>query len=95
MKTRAYDGKYLTKILHYLTEDAWNYFDIITFLTFYLAMGIRFSPIFGTIFYIDSESSYEIARVLYCLSLTFYYFRTLGMVSCLSFCGPKIIMIKV
>ena len=95
LETRAPDSSIVTKIKKFFTENKWNMFDMLIFLTFYLTLSIRFSPIYGKVYYIASETCYESARVLYCINSILWYIRILPMISCVPFWGPKIIIIQV
>ena len=94
IKLKNYDNKFFSKLKNFFSHDKWNIFDILLFSTFYAAMIVRLLPIYGNVFFLGKESCYEVARVLYACDLIFWYIRILQKVSCLTFWGPKIIIIE-
>jgi hypothetical protein len=95
LKKRTFDQKFLTKLKTFYSEDKWNIFDLFLFFTFYAGLCIRLLPIYGEhVLYFANDSCYELARVFYCVDLILWYIRILQKVSCLTFWGPKIIIIQ-
>ncbi len=95
LKKRTFDQKFFTKLKCFYKEDKWNIFDIFLFLIFYAGLCIRLLPMYGGhVFNLGGENCYELARVLYCINLILWYIRILQKVSCLTFWGPKIIIIQ-
>ncbi|CAF0775680.1 unnamed protein product [Brachionus calyciflorus] len=88
------DNKIITKIKSFYLDNKWNIFDFFVYFIFFVAFGIRFSPIFGNVFFIGIENCYEVSRVLYCIDLILWYTKVFQLVSCVPFWGPKIIIIK-
>ncbi|XP_070581223.1 transient receptor potential cation channel subfamily M member 5-like [Ptychodera flava] len=66
-------------------SDAWNLFDLAMFSLFITSVILRFT--------LKSES-FAAARVIYCITLMFFYFRLLHMGFVQKDIGPKIIMIS-
>lgn len=95
LKMKNYDQKFFAKLKNFFAEDKWNIFDVLLFLIFYAAMCVRLLPMYGNVIvFFGSENCYEVARVLYAFDLILWYIRILQKVSCLTFWGPKIIIIE-
>lgn len=91
---KTFDQKFFTKLKCFYTDDKWNLFDVPLFCTFYAGLCVRLLPMYGKVDYFGNEDCYEVARVLYCIDLILWYVRILQKVSCLTFWGPKIIIIQ-
>ena len=56
------DNRLKTKIKYFFTENPWNIYDLMVFITFYAALIVRFLPLSGEMQYIGKTNCYEAAR---------------------------------
>ena len=79
-------GTFKLKLLSYVT-DIWNILDLITFVSYFVGLILRFIPVS-----ICLECFYS-ARIILALNLMTFFFRVLHLFSVNPELGPKLVMI--
>ena len=62
IEKKAGDNRLKTKIKYFFTENKWNIYDLVVFISFYVTLVIRFLPLSGQMYYIGKTNCYEAAR---------------------------------
>ena len=80
------------KVLNYFTItkiwNKWNYFNLFGCILFFIAIIIR-----NTAIRYKSIHSFKAAKIILCVDLLIWFFRSLFFLNCFASLGPKIVMI--